>query len=211
MIRYDHRGHGGSPVPAGPYRIDDLGGDVLALLDRLGVERAHVAGVSLGGMVAMWLAAHAPERVDRLVPICTTARFAPPEMWRGPRSRRTRERSVRDRGRGGRPVAAARARTPASSRRPAMLAGVPAEGYASTCEALEVADLGPDLARITAPTLVFAGGLDPASPPLHAERIAAGIAGARVTVVPGAAHLAVLTHPAAVATSMTAFLEGSDE
>jgi 3-oxoadipate enol-lactonase len=211
LIRYDHRGHGGSPVPDGPYRIEDLGGDVLALLDRLGVERAHVAGVSLGGMVAMWLAANAPERVDRLVPICTTTRFTPPEMWR--------DRAAAVRANGLSSIAdAVVARwlppeTDAALVAAAydLLAGVPDEGYASTCEALEVADLAPDLARITAPTLVFAGALDPASPPAHAERIAAGIAGARVMVVPGAAHLAVLTHPAAVATSMTAFLEGSDE
>jgi 3-oxoadipate enol-lactonase len=211
LIRYDHRGHGGSPVPDGPYRIEDLGGDVLALLDRLGVERAHVAGVSLGGMVAMWLAANAPERVDRLVPICTTTRFTPPEMWR--------DRAAAVRANGLSSIAdAVVARwlppdTDAGLVAAAhdLLAGVPDEGYASTCEALEVADLAPDLARITAPTLVFAGALDPASPPAHAERIAAGIAGARVMVVPGAAHLAVLTHPAAVATSMTAFLGGSDE
>ena len=71
--RYDQRGHGGSPVPAGPYSIADLGGDVVALLDGLGVERAHFCGLSLGGMVGMWLAAHAPERVERLVLCCTAA------------------------------------------------------------------------------------------------------------------------------------------
>jgi 3-oxoadipate enol-lactonase len=211
VIRYDHRGHGGSPVPAGPYRIEDLGGDVLALLDRLGVGRAHVAGVSLGGMVAMWVAAHAPERVDRLMPICTTTRFTPPEMWR--------DRAAAVRANGLSSIAdAVVARWLPPDADPAvvaaaydLLAGVPDEGYANTCAALEVADLGPDLGRITAPTLVFAGEVDPASPPAHAERIAAGIAGARVTVVPGAAHLAVLTHPAVVAASMTAFLEETDE
>jgi 3-oxoadipate enol-lactonase len=211
VVRYDHRGHGGSPVPPGPYRLDDLGGDVVALLDRLGVERAHVSGVSLGGMVAMWLAANAPERVDRLVPICTTTRFDPPSMWR------SRAASVRADGLASivdgilvrwlppdaspELVAAARA----------LMAGVPDEGYAATCAALEEADLAPSLARIVAPTLVVAGDLDPASPPADAERIAAGIRGARVAVVPGAAHLAVLSHPAEVAALMISFLEESDE
>src|SRR5262245_64752543 len=70
VVRYDHRGHGHSPVPDEPYELADLGGDVLALLDTLGVERAHVAGLSLGGMVAMWLGVNAPERVERLALLC---------------------------------------------------------------------------------------------------------------------------------------------
>ena len=81
VIRYDHRGHGGSPVPPGPYALADLGGDVLALLDRLGLERVHLGGMSLGGMVSMWVAANAPDRVDRLVLMCTSARLGPPDMW----------------------------------------------------------------------------------------------------------------------------------
>ncbi|MDT5036012.1 MAG: 3-oxoadipate enol-lactonase, partial [Micromonosporaceae bacterium] len=64
VIRVDHRGHDGAPVPAGPYRIDDLGADLLALLDTLGEERVRFCGLSLGGMVGMWLAAHAPERIS---------------------------------------------------------------------------------------------------------------------------------------------------
>ncbi|MFD0576324.1 alpha/beta fold hydrolase [Dactylosporangium darangshiense] len=81
VVRFDHRGHGGSPVPAGPYEIEDLGRDVLALLDRLGIERASYCGLSLGGMVGMWLAAHAPERIERLVLICTAAHLPPAEGW----------------------------------------------------------------------------------------------------------------------------------
>jgi pimeloyl-ACP methyl ester carboxylesterase len=81
MIRYDHRGHGGSPAPRGPYEIADLGRDILALMDRLGLERASHCGVSLGGMVGMWLGANAAERVDRLVLICTSAHMAPASAW----------------------------------------------------------------------------------------------------------------------------------
>jgi 3-oxoadipate enol-lactonase len=191
--------------------LEDLGGDVVALLDRLGVERAHMSGVSLGGMVAMWLAANRPDRVDRLVPMCTTTRFDPPSMWR------SRAALVRSDGLASivdgvlarwlppdaSPPLVAAART--------LMAGVPDEGYAATCAALEVADLAPALGRIVAPTLVIAGDLDPASPPSDAERIAAGIAGARVAVVRGAAHLAVLSHPAEVAALMITFLEEPDE
>ncbi len=73
VTRFDHRGHGGSPAPIGPYAIDDLGGDVLALLNRLEIPRASYCGLSIGGMVGMWIAANAPERIDRLILICTSA------------------------------------------------------------------------------------------------------------------------------------------
>ena len=74
-VRYEHRGHGSSPAPPGPYSLADLGGDVLALLDERGIERAHFCGLSLGAMVGMWLAEHAPERIDRLVLCCTAGRM----------------------------------------------------------------------------------------------------------------------------------------
>ncbi|MGH8828513.1 MAG: alpha/beta fold hydrolase, partial [Jiangellaceae bacterium] len=73
VVRYDHRGHGRSPVPPAPYTVDDLGADLVALLDELGIVRAHHVGLSLGGIVAMWLAAHHPARVDRLALVCTGA------------------------------------------------------------------------------------------------------------------------------------------
>ena len=81
VIRYDLRGHGASPVPPAPYDIADLGADVLALLDELGVDRAHVGGLSIGGLIGMWIAANAPHRVDRLVVCSTSPRFEPPEAW----------------------------------------------------------------------------------------------------------------------------------
>src|SRR5690606_34920974 len=80
LIRYDHRGHGRSPVPPGPYRIADLATDVLALLDRLDLERVSFCGLSIGGMVGMWLAAHAPQRIDKLV-LCCTASTLPADPW----------------------------------------------------------------------------------------------------------------------------------
>ncbi|QBI53375.1 3-oxoadipate enol-lactonase [Streptomonospora litoralis] len=192
IVRYDIRGHGRSPVPPGPYSLADLGGDVLRLLDRLGAERAHFAGLSLGGMTGMWLAAHAPERIDRLALLCTAPKM-PPEAWR------QRAQTVREQGVGA--VAdgvVERWFTPGYAEREPevvammrrMVAGVSAEGYAGCCTAIEHMDLRPDLARITAPTLVVAGGEDPATPPADAERIAAAVPDARLHVLDGGAHLA---------------------
>lgn len=81
VLRYDQRGHGASPSVPGPFSLEQLGGDVLALLDRLGIDQAHFAGVSLGGMTGMWLAQHAPDRIDRLALLCTSAELGPPSMW----------------------------------------------------------------------------------------------------------------------------------
>ena len=78
VVRYDLRGHGRSPVPDGPSTIADLGGDLVALLDRLEIERASLVGVSLGGMISLWIAAHHPDRVDRLAPCFTSAQLGPP-------------------------------------------------------------------------------------------------------------------------------------
>ncbi|WP_046469032.1 3-oxoadipate enol-lactonase [Allosalinactinospora lopnorensis] len=193
LIRYDLRGHGKSPVPDGPYSIADLGGDVLRLLDRLGADRVHFAGLSIGGMIGMWLAAHAPDRIDRLALLCTSARLGPPEGWA------QRAAVVREEGAGA--VAAgvtqrwftpgfAEREPEAAERMRAMVASSSSEGYAGCCAAIEHMDLRPELPRIAAPTLVVAGAHDPATPPEHAERIAGGISGARLRVLDGAAHLA---------------------
>src|SRR6266480_4302205 len=81
LLRYEHRGHGGSPAPPGPYAISDLGADVLALLDVFEVATAYYAGVSLGGMVGMWLAANAPGRLQALALCCTSACLKPAQLW----------------------------------------------------------------------------------------------------------------------------------
>ena len=213
VIRYDHRGHGGSPSRPGRYAIDNLGRDVLALLDALGVRRAHVGGLSLGGMVAMWLAATAPERVDRLALLCTSARLGPPSLWA------QRAEAVRS---GGMPAVAdavvARWFTPrfvtahpdvVEDARRQLIATTP-QGYAGCCAAIETMDLVPALAAIRAPTLVIAGADDQATPPEHAERIAAGIGAARTSVLPDAAHLASVEQPAAVTRLLLDFLPGGD-
>lgn len=198
VIRYDLRGHGGSPVPPAPYDIEDLGADVLALLDTLGVDRAHVGGLSIGGQVGMWIAANAPDRVDRLVVCCTSPRFEPAEAWaaRAATVRAEGTAAVAD-------AVVARWFTPAfAAKYPDvvremrdMIASTPPEGYAACCGVVERTDLRPSMASIEAPTLVIAGADDPAAPPEEARRIAGAVPRARLAVVGPAAHLANVELP----------------
>jgi 3-oxoadipate enol-lactonase len=196
VVRFDHRGHGGSPVPPGPYSIAGLGGDVLALMDTLGAERASYCGLSMGGMVGMWLAAHAPERLERLVLICTAAHLPPPEAWA--------ERAAAVLAAGTVEVVAdgvlARWLTPEFAREHpevvawlrSMLVATPPEGYAGCCRAIERMDLRGDLPRIQLPTLVVAAAQDTSTPPEHGEAIAAAIPGARFELVSPSAHIAAV-------------------
>lgn len=201
VIRYDLPGHDGSAAAAGPYTVDMLGRNLLALMDELGIERAHLAGVSLGGMLSMWVASNAPERVDRLALICTSAYLPPARGWHD------RAASVRAYGTG--PLAEpslGRWVTPAlHSAEPelmkqiaAELTNVDSEGYAGCCEAIAAMDQRATIPQIVAPTLVIAGADDPATPPAHAEAIAEHIPGASLVVLDQAAHLAVLEQPKTV-------------
>jgi 3-oxoadipate enol-lactonase len=201
VVRYDTRGHGRSPVPTGPYSIDDLADDLLGLLDRLGVGRAHVVGLSLGGMTAMRLAARNPERVDRLAVLCTSALLGPAQAWHD------RAATVRAQGTGAVAEAVvgrwyteefAAAHPDRIAAAEAMVAATPPEGYASCCEAIAAMDLTGDLSAIAAPTLAIAGADDPATPPEHLERIAAGVKDGSLLVVPRAAHLAAGEQPEAI-------------
>ncbi len=194
VIRFDHRGHGGSPVPAGPYEISQLGEDVLALMDRLQIARAAYAGLSIGGMVGQWLAIHAPERVTALVILCSAAHLPPPEPWR--------ERAAAVRAAGSPEVVAdavvgrwftepyAAAHPAVVARHRAMIAATDAEGYAGCCEAIAGLDLRAGLPTVTAPTLVVGGAQDPAIPAAHSRAIAAAIPGARLEILDPGAHLA---------------------
>jgi 3-oxoadipate enol-lactonase len=181
LLPYDQRGRSS---------VAELGEDLIALMDEHGLERASICGLSLGGATAMWVAANAPERVDRLVLACTSARFGEPEPWL--------ERAAIVREHGLEPIAdgivtrwfttAAPSELVARFRQ--MLVETPQESYAACCEALAGWDFRNHLAEITAPTLVIAAAEDPATPPDHAERLAHGIPNATLTTLPDAAHLA---------------------
>jgi 3-oxoadipate enol-lactonase len=212
VLRFDTRGHGESAAPPGPYSLDELGRDALALLDRLELERVSWCGLSLGGMLGMWAASEAPERFDRLVLACTSARIGPPEMW-DERIQETRSKGMEALADG----ALERWLTPEfRAARPeladwlrAMVAATPAEGYAACCEAIRDMELADRLPRIEAPTLVIAASDDPATPPQdHARPIADAIAGARLVVLDRARHLASVEHPDAFADAMLEHLDG---
>jgi 3-oxoadipate enol-lactonase len=212
VVRYDTRGHGDSPVPAGSYSIDDLADDVVALLDRLDVAHAHIVGLSLGGMTAMRLAARHPERVDRMVLLCTAAYLPPAEGWL--------QRAETVRAGGTAAVAEAvvsrwftqaylSAHPDIRVAHERMVAATPPQGYAGCCEAIAKMDLRRQLSGIGAPTLTIAGADDPATPPDLLAAIAAGIPDSRLTVVQQAAHLANAERPDAVTPAVIAHLEAS--
>jgi 3-oxoadipate enol-lactonase len=199
VLRYEHRGHGGSPVPPGPYTIAELAQDALDLLDELGLERVSWCGLSLGGMVGMWLGANAPERLASLVLASTAARMQAPEVYS--------ERAALVRERGVEAVAdavVARWFTAAApfelvARFREILLATPAEGYAGCCEALAAWDFRDRLADVSVPTLVLAGSEDEATPEPSTDLLAERIPGARLVALEGAAHLANLERPEAFA------------
>jgi 3-oxoadipate enol-lactonase len=202
VIRYDARGHGASPVPPGPYTIDDFADDLLELLDRLGIDAAHIAGISLGGMTAMAFAAAHPARVNRLVLACTSAHLAAPEAWadRAAKVRADGTSAIAD-------AVVARWTTPAyaaahpevMARLRQLLVDSPDDGYVAACGAIERMDLRDRLPAIAAATVVIAGAQDLAIPPVHAERIVAGLPKARLAILDPGAHLANIEQPEAFA------------
>ena len=203
VIRIDTRGHGRSPTTAAAATaIGDLAGEVDATLDRIGIDRCHLAGLSLGGMIGMWLAVHRPERIARLALLCTSARLGPPEFWtqRASAVREGGMHAISD-------TVVARWITPARadadrelmSRLRDMVNSIDAESYAQCCEAIAAMDQRADLARIAAPALVIGAADDPATPPQHLREIADAIAGARLAVVDDAAHLVTYEQPGRIA------------
>jgi 3-oxoadipate enol-lactonase len=197
VVSVDLRGHGRSPVPPGPYRMADLADDVVTLLDQLGIERASVCGLSLGGMVGLTMAAASPDRVDRLVAACVVAVPPAPAAWR--------ERAQAVLAGGSASVSDLVVdRWGYTNRLPRianlvreMLAATPSEGYAGCCEAIADMDLRPVLALIAAPTLLLAGSDDPAAPPSVATEMSTTMKDAHVTVIEGAAHLTNVEAPSA--------------
>jgi 3-oxoadipate enol-lactonase len=211
VVRLDTRGHGRSPVPPGPYDIDDLADDALAVLDELGVGRAHLVGLSLGGMTALRLAARDPERVDRLVVLCTSALLGPPQTWV--------DRAAAVRAHGMDAVAEGaigRWLTPGfAAANPdvvdwlgAMIRSQPVEGYAECCGVLERMDLRGDLSAVRAPLLAIAGTEDPTTPPEHLRAIVDGVRDGRLLTLDPAAHLANVEQPDAVTAAVLEHLQG---
>jgi 3-oxoadipate enol-lactonase len=191
VLRYDTRGHGLSSVTPGPYSIEQLGRDVITLLDALKVESAYFCGLSMGGMIGMWLGVNAASRMKGLVLCSTAAKIGTADTWNA------RIKDVKERG------MAAIATTVVLrwfsedfvKKSPEvieamrqMLLQAPPEGYAACCAAIRDADLSHDLSRVTARTLVIAGAQDPVISSANAHLVAEGIPGASYLELQ-AAHL----------------------
>jgi len=208
LLRYDRRGHGQSSVPKGPYTMERLGRDVLAVLDGLGIAKINWCGLSMGGMVGQWLGANAPNRVEKLVLSNTSSYFADKNGWND-RLKLVAEKGV--------PAFAPanmerwftkefRERSPQIvARVQAMFAATPLEGYLGCGAAVRDMDHRALLPKITAPTLVIAGKHDPATVPEANEYIAQHIPGAKYAVLE-AAHLANVEQPQAYADTVLGFL-----
>lgn len=208
VLRYDTRGHGQSDVPPGPYTIDALGRDVVALLDHLGIARAAFCGLSLGGMTGMWLGVHAPQRITRLALANTSA------CMDAPAAMDERIAAVTAGGVAAiAPAVLGRWFTPAfAAREPARVAAVramlessPAAGYVACCHAIRAMDQRADVARIAVPTLVVAGTHDPSTPPAAGRFLAGRIPGARYVELP-TAHLSNVEAAVEFNAALTAFL-----
>jgi 3-oxoadipate enol-lactonase len=214
LLRFEHRGHGGSPAPPGPYTIAELGADVIALLDGLGLRAVSYCGISLGGMIGMWLAAHAPERIGALGLCCTSAYLPPAGFWAG-RAEQARAggmASLSEQVVGRWFTPAFRARDPATvAGFVTTLEGVDPEGYAGCCEAIAALDLRASLGRISAPALVIAGAEDPATLPWHGAQIASAVRGSRLRVIRGGSHLANVSQPGEITAILLAHLTGPPE
>jgi 3-oxoadipate enol-lactonase len=191
VIRYDSRGHGQSGAPDGPYSIDELGRDALAIMDALELEQVHWMGLSKGGMIGQWLLTHAPERIGRAVLANTGSHMPPPDLWN------QRIRTALDKGmeeltpgvieRWFTPEF--RAREPETVQKIVrMLHTTPAHGYAGSCSAIRDMDQRESIRSVTNPVLVVVGSRDPATPPEMGKRIADTIRGARIVTL-DAAHL----------------------
>ncbi|AZA13166.1 alpha/beta fold hydrolase [Corynebacterium choanae] len=187
----DKRGHGASPVPAGPYSVAAMAADITAVMDANNWAKAHIVGLSLGGAVAQMVAITAPERVVSLTLVSTATKFGDRPTWL--------EKAAKVRAESTAAIAmdsATRWFTPdygiSSGKRDefyAMVSACPDEGYAGSCEALAEFDSAADLAQVTAPTLVISGAQDPGTTPAVVRQVHAAIAGSTFASLEPAAHL----------------------
>ncbi len=207
-LRYDTRGHGQSSSTPGPYTIEQLGKDVIALLDALDLDNVHFCGLSMGGMIGMWLGANAPERLNQLILCNTGAKIGTAEAWNA------RIDAVQKGGM--KSVASAvvdrwftpafRQKSPATiSKILKLLEETNQEGYAACCAAVRDFDFREQLGEIRKPALVIAGAHDPATPPADGRFLAQHIPGARYIEL-NAAHLSNIEDHERFNTELAAFL-----
>jgi 3-oxoadipate enol-lactonase len=208
LVRYDRRGHGKSGVPQGPYSMERLGRDVLAVLDALGIKKTNWCGLSMGGMVGQWLGANAPDRIERLILSNTSSYYADKAPWHD-RIKFIKEKGLEalvegnmqrwftDEFRKNAPQTIARMKE--------MFVATKVPGYVGCCEAIAAMDFRASNPRISAPTLVIVGAKDPATPPSAGEAIANAIKGAKLASLE-AAHISNMEQPQAYTKTVLDFL-----
>ena len=197
VICYDTRGHGASSAPQGQYSIDQLGQDVVNLLDHLNVEKAAFCGISMGGLTGQWLAIHRPERFNQVVVCNTAAKIGQEQAWN--------DRAALVREQGLQPIASTAASrwftepfiqsnaTVVNNLQNDLAAGS-AEGYASCCEALAKADVREQLKDITVPILVVTGQQDPVTTVVDGQFMVESIANSQLFEI-NASHISNVELP----------------
>ena len=211
VLRYDTRGHGQSLVSEGPYSIEQLGRDVLALMDALHIERAHFCGLSMGGLIGQWLGIHAGERLNKLVVCNTAAKIGEPSVWNPRIEMVLRDGPAAMAGLRDASIARwftadyAQAHPEQVKRITDMLAATSPQGYAANCAAVRDADFRDQLAAIKVPTLVIAGTEDAVTPPSGSHFIQEQVAGAQYAEF-HAAHLSNVQAGDAFSQRVLAFL-----
>ena len=209
VICYDTRGHGASSAPQGPYSIEQLGTDVVHLLDHLNIEKASFCGISMGGLTGQWLAIHHPERFNHVIVCNTAAKIGQEQAWND-RAQLVREQGLK-------PIAETAASRwftePFIRSNTAIVeslsndlgAGSP-EGYASCCEALAKADLRADLKTITVPVLIIAGQQDPVTTVADAQYLVNQIPNSQLIEI-NASHISNIEQPKAFNQAIFSFLQ----
>ncbi|NOJ67321.1 3-oxoadipate enol-lactonase [Acinetobacter indicus] len=209
VICYDTRGHGASSAPQGPYTLDQLGQDVVNLLDHLNIEKAAFCGISMGGLTGQWLAINKPERFSHVVVCNTAAKIGQEQAWN--------ERATLVREQGLTPIASTAAgrwfTEPFIQSNAATVAtlsndlgaGSP-EGYASCCEALAKADVREQLKDIQVPVFIVAGQQDPVTTVADGEFMQQRIANAELFEI-NASHISNIEQPEAFNQAVQAFIQ----
>ncbi|TDF64183.1 3-oxoadipate enol-lactonase [Cupriavidus sp. L7L] len=210
VVRYDTRGHGRSTAPGDAFTVEQLGQDVIAILDALGIGQAVFCGLSMGGLTGMWLGIHAPERFSRIVLANTAAKIGNAEGWN------TRIDTVLRDGmsvmvapsveRWFTPGFAATADRALDGLR-SVLAGLDPRGYAASCAAVRDADFRETVPSIPVPVLVVAGSQDPSTTAQEGRALADAIPGARFIELP-AAHISSFEQPGRFTAALIDFVRG---
>ncbi|MBP0619812.1 3-oxoadipate enol-lactonase [Cupriavidus consociatus] len=210
VVRYDTRGHGLSTAPGDAFTVEQLGQDVIAILDALGIGQAVFCGLSMGGLTGMWLGIHVPERFSRIVLANTAAKIGNAQGWN------TRIDTILRDGMGVMvapsverwftPGFAATADRALDGLR-SVLAGLDPRGYAANCAAVRDADFRETVSSITVPVLVIAGRHDPSTTAQEGRALADAIPGARFIELP-AAHISSFEQPGRFTAALVDFVRG---